>query len=527
MAELSVRGGDGSFRRIRLANKPISLGRSSDNDLSFADDAGLSRSHLCIEPGPGGWMVTDLGSKNGTFVNGVFLQGSRRLAPGDRIRAGDVVITFDAGDSCQEGEAQEMTVSLAQALAVSGPETAEVPRALRAFARAARELALRRPLAELYPLALDLALETVNAERGLLVGPDDRGRPAVKAVRGEGVRVSETVQRRVIGGRMSLLVEDAQQDAELAVSSVIARAGVRSLMAAPLQTDDQVLGLIYVDTPRGGGRFGSEDLNLLTVLAGVASIQIERERWENQRRALVAEHITTLERLAAVLSHELNSPLGALKSTLDSLAVLALKQERAGAQQRQALAELQQGLQRTLAASIERMQGVIARLQRFAHLDEAEVQRADLNELASDVIAMLGTTAPEGLTWEFYFGDLPPVLCRPRQLTAVMTILLRNAIEACQDRPGRIRVLTRAAGSEAIIEIADSGRGIGPEELERVFDPGFRVVEGRVAAGNWSLFGARQMVRSHGGDIRIASQPGQGTTVEVRLPMEQAAGSGL
>ncbi|HXG32079.1 MAG TPA: ATP-binding protein [Bryobacteraceae bacterium] len=526
MAELLVRSADGSLRSVRLPERPLSLGRAQDNDLSFPDDAGLSRWHLRIEPHAEGWTVTDLGSKNGTFVNGVPVAGSQRLVPGDRIRAGGVVITFDAGD-LPEARAPEMTVSLADALAAPAADSSGVPRALRVFARAARELALRRPLAELYPLALDLALETVNAERGLLLGPDEQGHLTVQAVRGERVRVSETVRQRVIGGRTSLLVEDTLQDAALASSSAIAGSGLRSLMAAPLQTEDQVLGLIYVDTPRSGERFTAEDLNLLTVLAGVASIQIERERWESQRRALVAEHITTLERLAAVLSHELNSPLGALKSTLDSLGVLALKQERAAPEQQQALADLQQSLRRTLAASIDRMQAVIARLQRFAHLDEAEVQTADLNELASDVIAMLGSEAPEGLAWEFYFGDLPAVRCRPRQLTAVFTILLRNAIEACRDTAGRIRVLTRTAGSEAVIEVADSGRGIGPEELERVFDPGFRVVGGRVAAGNWSLFGARQIIRSHGGDIRIASQPGKGTTVEVRLPLERAPRSGL
>jgi signal transduction histidine kinase len=526
MAELSVRSADGHFRRIRLPDRPLSLGRARDNDLSFPDDAGLSRSHLRIEPGPDGWILTDLVSKNGTFVNGAPVAGSQRLAPGDRIRAGSVVITFDGGD-LPERAAPELTVSLADALAATAPETAGASRALRVFARAARELALRRPLVELYPLALDLALETVNAGRGLLLGPDEHGHLTVQAVRGEKVRVSETVQQRVIGGRTSLLVEDALRDAALASSSAIAGADLRSLMAAPLQTDEQVLGLIYVDTPRSGESFSAEDLNLLTVLAGVASIQIERERWESQRRTLVAEHITTLERLAAVLSHELNSPLGALKSTLDSLTVLAFRQERAAPEQQEALADLRQSLRRTLAASIDRMQTVIARLQRFAHLDEAEVQSADLNELASDVIAMLGSEASEELTWEFYFGDLPAVRCRPRQLTAVFTIVLRNAIEACRDTPGRIRVVTRATGSEAVIEVADSGRGIGPEELERVFDPGFRVVGGRVAAGNWSLFGARQIIRSHGGDIRIASQPGKGTTVEIRLPLRLATRSGL
>ncbi|MCL6506600.1 MAG: FHA domain-containing protein, partial [Bryobacteraceae bacterium] len=70
MAELSVRSADGHFRRIRLPDRPLSLGRARDNDLSFPDDAGLSRSHLRIEPGPDGWILTDLGSKNGTQVNG-------------------------------------------------------------------------------------------------------------------------------------------------------------------------------------------------------------------------------------------------------------------------------------------------------------------------------------------------------------------------------------------------------------------------------------------------------------------------
>lgn len=95
-AELRVTTPQGRTRSIPLESSEITLGRAKDNDLSFPEDDGLSRQHLKFERAETDWMVRDLGSKNGTFVNGARISDPVRLQPGDRISASCITITYTA-----------------------------------------------------------------------------------------------------------------------------------------------------------------------------------------------------------------------------------------------------------------------------------------------------------------------------------------------------------------------------------------------------------------------------------------------
>ena len=169
----------------------------------------------------------------------------------------------------------------------------------------------------------------------------------------------------------------------------------------------------------------------------------------------------------------------------------------------------------------------MGRLQRFTNLDRAQVQSVNLHELLSDVIALSDAqSADRPVAVEFADDNLPAVICRPQQLNSVFSSLLKNALEACRqssDRPGRIRISTFVRGGMIEVRIEDNGPGIRLEELTHIFEPGLRVEHERVAAGNWSLFTSRQIVREQGGDIRISSTLGEGTTVIVSLPGEHGA----
>lgn len=548
MSALFVTTPDGHVRSVPLEGERLSLGRSTENALAFPEDSGLSRLHLAFEREGDHWSVQDLGSKNGTYVNGGKISGKHPLKAGDQIRAGRVTIIFkdrESGASTtvlfeEPADSPSLTtesVSLKEAISAAaerlGPAAASVAErapinALWAFVRAGRELAVRRPLPEMFRVILDLSLEAVGAERGLLLTLDENDRLVVQASSGGEFRISTTVQEKVLKQKASLLVVDVEQDEALLLSQTIARHGVHSLMAVPLQTDDRVLGLIYLDSLGLRHSFTADDLNLLTVLANVASIFIERERWEAQRRALISENVATLEHLAAALSHEMNSPLGALKSTMESLVRLSAKQATASPEERSDLAEIQANLHATIAASVDRMQRVIARMQRFTHLDRAEILSVDINELVIDVITLLETSGDEQPELEFYFDELPPVVCRAQHLVTVFSNVVRNAVAACRDtgRPGKIFIRTQRRGDAVEVEIEDNGKGIPSEQLAHIFDPGFRVLGGRMAAGNWSLFSARQIVREHGGDIRIASEVDKGTRISITIPSQSALAKG-
>jgi serine phosphatase RsbU (regulator of sigma subunit) len=293
LRELAITSPDGTTAKTRLEGQGLSLGRSSANELCFPDDVGLSRQHMTLEREGDNWSLRDLGSKNGTFLNGVRVAGKVALNPGDRIVASRVTLVYDPAEADAnktvlfEGTAlarpSEQTVSttLEHLLQDEGkdksPFAPQWGNAVTALVRAGRELAARRPLPELFSVILNLATEAVSARRGVLMTLE-KGQLVAQASKGEGFRISTAVRDRVLDAKTSLLVRDVSRDEALRQRLSIVEHSVRALMAVPLQTDNNVIGLIYVDSPQFPREFSSDDLNLLTVMANVAAIRIERDR---------------------------------------------------------------------------------------------------------------------------------------------------------------------------------------------------------------------------------------------------------
>jgi len=251
----------------------------------------------------------------------------------------------------------------------------------------------------------------------------------------------------------------------------------------------------------------------------VATVRTFEDLRQVHSKILLSQNAASLGRLAAALSHELNSPLGALTSGVDTLLLLAARQATSPPSEHARLVRLQADLRQTVQESARRLQAIVARMQRFTNLDRAEVQQVNLNDLLGDVCAMVHPQAGDKVAVQLDLNPIPPLVCRPQQLSAVFSGLLNNAVGAL-DNGGRIVVCTRRNETVVEVEIHDNGCGVAPEQLRTIFDPGFRVSEDRVSTVNWSMFSARQIMREHGGEIRIASEPGQGTTVTVILPVE-------
>jgi sigma-B regulation protein RsbU (phosphoserine phosphatase) len=311
--ELIVTFPDGKTQTIPLSKSRWSMGRSSENELSCPEDTGLSRQHLVLERDGEEWVLSDLGSKNGTFLNGVRIQVRQQLRPGDRITASHLLLIFGSSreainqisiifDKNQEeilSSRSLSTTSLDQIFSTQvspvrpavGPAREQWKTPLDAFRRAGRELSLGRPLRELFQVILDLSIEAVGAERGVLLTLEG-GRLTVQASRGDGFRISTTVRDRVLQDKTSLLLKDVREDEAFRAMQSIVSQKVRSLMAVPLQTDEQVIGLIYVDSSHVGRDFTGDDLDLLTVMANVAAFRIERQRMaetEQARRRFTVE----------------------------------------------------------------------------------------------------------------------------------------------------------------------------------------------------------------------------------------------
>jgi len=239
-----------------------------------------------------------------------------------------------------------------------------------------------------------------------------------------------------------------------------------------------------------------------------------------QLRAQLAENAISIGKMAAMLSHEINSPVGVLRSSVATLVSLMDREAEAPPEKKAQLAQTRVELQRSIEESVTRIDEVTRRLRRFVNLDEAELKSADLNELLSDV-KLLHEKELQDRHVKLVFDlekPLPPMSCRPQLLTAVFSNLLSNAIDAVNG-DGRIGIATRKHDDTVEVTVSDNGRGMAPDEADTIFDPAFKVDGQRVSSGNWSLFNARQIVYEHGGEIRVETAEGKGTSVTVMLPV--------
>ena len=236
-----------------------------------------------------------------------------------------------------------------------------------------------------------------------------------------------------------------------------------------------------------------------------------------QSRLVLNESSATMVRLSAALAHELSSPIGTVSSAVDTLLLLSARQALASGAEQERLVALQTDLGRSLQESMARLKKIVNRIQRLCHLDEAAMQSANLNELLREAAALVIPQAATSIEFQWNLQTLPALQCRPQQMTMVFWNVLLNAAQAI-DGDGRVSISSTLRDARVEVRIEDDGRGISSERLAHIFDPVFNVADSRVSTGNWSLFTSRQFIKNHGGELRIKSLAGQGTTVTIYLP---------
>jgi serine phosphatase RsbU (regulator of sigma subunit) len=299
LAELSVHGSDGSRERYPLQKERVVIGRSRESDINLPDQW-LSRRPAEIVRRDDGFYLVDLGSKNGTLLNGDRISQERLLQPGDRISLGEYVLTFSWDEPKNpEDDSGEIEAFSYPARRLSDIETrtaidpealARQSRLLAIMTRAASALLSRPSLTDLFNFVLDQLFEAVPAERGaILLLEGDSQMLVMKACRScegpQGVpRVSRSIMRRVLDQKVSLLIPRVMEDKELRSRESILNLGIRSALCAPLwlahgsDEADEVIGLVYLDSLQESRTFTEEDLRILTALANLAASRIETAR---------------------------------------------------------------------------------------------------------------------------------------------------------------------------------------------------------------------------------------------------------
>jgi PAS domain S-box-containing protein len=239
----------------------------------------------------------------------------------------------------------------------------------------------------------------------------------------------------------------------------------------------------------------------------------ERKRAEETRRELAhASRLALVGELTASIAHEVNQPLGAILSNADAAEMLLESSPPALDQVREILGDIRKD---DLRAS-----EVIRRLRALLRKREMEIQPVDLNEVSSDVVLLVrAESRRRGITVESVPADgLPLVRGDKVHLQQVVLNLVFNGMEALADTPGEKRVTVRTASLEngfAEIAVTDTGPGVLPDRLPRLFEPFFSTKKEGMGLG---LSIARSVVEAHGGQIRAENNPHRGATFRFTLP---------
>ncbi len=282
-----------------LAADRLTIGRDQASDVHLRDLA-TSRHHCAIEARDGRLLLRDRESRHGTFVNGVPI-GERFLEHGDRITIGASLFLVQSRYDTQEPESgpvlledgpwfAETTIHPAVErfdlfrIEEELPVEARVARDLQALLRIANALHEIRATAPLARRLLELALETVPAERAALLLLDPTGAFIAAAAlerrgRTEPFPVSRKVIERVAKEGSAVLANDGLQGGGWESAESLHDARIRSLLAAPLAGRDGMLGVLYLDTREPGARFDERHLELATAAAGIAAAALGTVRY--------------------------------------------------------------------------------------------------------------------------------------------------------------------------------------------------------------------------------------------------------
>jgi signal transduction histidine kinase len=265
-----------------------------------------------------------------------------------------------------------------------------------------------------------------------------------------------------------------------------------------------------------------------------------------QSQIVQSEKMASIGQLAAGVAHELNNPAGFLYGNMELLAECTRGLERlllfyetvplAGGDAARARAikdeiEYERTLEdlRSIVADCRegagRIRDVVQNLRTFSRLDEAEFKKVDIHEGIDSTLRLLARFYGDGrVRLARDYGELPAVDCYAGQLNQVWLNLLVNAAHATREG-GEVRIVTRGEGERVVVTVSDTGCGIAPEHLTRIFDPFFTTKPVGEGTG-LGLSVTYSIVERHGGEIKVESELGKGTTFTVTLPVDARRANG-
>jgi signal transduction histidine kinase len=518
------------------------------------------------------YAVRDLGSSNGTFVNGK-LVSEQELTSGDQVQVGRSLLLYTGflDDRLEDAAGQVDIVPLASGAADDGsrivaslgqtggsewlmPDARGSSNPWLARARSNLQIMYRTALAvshtmdidQLLARIMDMIFDWVEADRGCIMLKDlETGKltPKVRRHR-RGVRteekisISKTILDYVVEQNEGVLTSNARDDSRWDPAQSIVSLGVREAICVPMQGRYEVVGVIYIDTAvtpqkmlaaKGANQFTEEHLRLMIAIAHQAALAVEDTSYY---KALVqAERLAAVGQTIASLSHHIKNILQGVRggSYLIELGLgdhdaMAKSGERDEAAEQKAVDTIRKGWA-IVERNQERISTLVMDMLTFSKEREPEPRAANLNEITSDVVELMTSRAQElsvELVWR-PASDMPSLMFDPEALHRAILNVVTNAIDACDEaEQGRVTVSTRYDDDAKLAQIVveDNGGGIAPDDIEAIFTVFVSRKGGR--GTGLGLPVTRKILEEHGGQVRVESTVGQGSKFILELPATPA-----
>ena len=301
-------------------------------------------------------------------------------------------------------------------------------------------------------------------------------------------------------------------------------------MAAPLYIDKKIVGIVKIGLDRGSmDKIIAENRqNIFVFMIFVVIIAI-LSMWllyhdqnkhlsgiiEMERRLEKAERLSSLGQLAAGVAHEIRNPLNAI-----SMATQRLKMDFVPADQSKA--DEFRNLSGVIRDEIKRLNGIIEEFLSFSKSRRLQLSDFSVIEVLQKIVSLIREEAStRGITIETQWRQTQAIIPMDvNKLQQSFLNLIKNALES-MPADGKITITADKQGKNYIVvSISDTGCGMTAEEIEKIFSPEYTTKEKGVGLG---IPLASEIIRGHGGEIRVISRKGGGTTFEVVLPRERLA----
>jgi signal transduction histidine kinase len=532
VASIQVIQGPDKGRSYELTDRQQLIGRlETDVELS---DGTISRKHARIAAENGAWTLEDLGSANGTFLNGQRLKSRAELHRGDQIRCGNTLLVFGGDrpgqgqvDVDEEGNLVDAAIvatvpSNEDSVVIPTPEAgAEAIGTLRILYDLISEISAIFNVDQLLERVLDKVFDVLKPDRGYVLLIDEAGKLTLKCSRtGDGAEdgrapISRTIINEIISNEVGVLSSNAMADKRFAAGKSVHNFGIRSTICAPIKGRERVLGVIHVDSSVSDKTYSTEQLRLLTAIGYQAGLAIENVRLHES--AVQSERLAAVGETVAFLSHHIKNLLQALSAGIDVVEMGLAKDNLDRAKNAWPLVERNLG----------RINDLILNMLQFSKTREPLLEHVNVNFVLTECMDLLTPKADErDVAIMNELDDVPPIAADSSGLHQAFLNLMHNALDAVGDATGVLTVRSRydSASRCVIVQVIDNGSGIEPGELERIFTP-FWSNKGQKGTG-LGLAVAQKVIREHRGEIDLDSTPGEGTIFTITLPARRVGEAG-